>query len=431
MSDPYLPGHGDRSFSVTHYELDLGYRPQGNRLTGQATLSCTARADLNHVVLDLAGNLDVAKVSVAAAPARHTHRGNRLRVQTGPRHAGEEFTVVVKYGGAPRPINAPGHGLAGWEELTDGVIVAGQPHGAPSWFPCNDRLDDKATYALELSAPADYHVSFSGTQRSCERSGASRRWRFEQSAPMASYLATVQIGRYRAQPQPGPVPFILAAPEGAADPAFEATFGDTGRMLDFFSDRFGPYPFESYTTVVTEDPLDIPLESQSLSTFGSNFATGDWEAVRLVAHELAHQWFGNSVTLKRWRDIWLHEGFACYAEWLWSQEAGLKSTAERAAHHHARLRALPQDLVLSDPGAEMMFDDRVYKRGALTLHALRMRVGDEVFFDILRSWVRAHTAGSVTTEDFVAHASRVSGQPLADFFRPWLEQRALPPLPAP
>jgi aminopeptidase N len=192
---------------------------------------------------------------------------------------------------------------------------------------------------------------------------------------------------------------------------------------------FGPYPFGSYTVVITDDPLEIPLESQGLSTFGRNFMTDDWDCVRLVAHELAHQWFGNAVTLTSWKDIWLHEGFACYSEWLWSEESGSKSADERARHHHARLSALPQDLILGDPGVDLMFDDRVYKRGALTLHALRGKVGDALFFDILRTWVASHRGGSVTTEDFVSHCEEAAGADLAAFFKDWLYAGPLPPLP--
>ena len=147
-------------------------------------------------------------------------------------------------------------------------------------------------------------------------------------------------------------------------------------MLDFYARLFGPYPFSAYTVVITDDRLDIPLEAQGMSTFGSNFLTSDWDDVRLVAHELSHQWFGNAVTLSSWRDIWLHEGFACYCEWLWSEESGGRSADVRALDHWRKLSAAPQDLLLADPGPDLMFDDRVYKRGALLLHALRLTIGD-------------------------------------------------------
>ena len=133
-------------------------------------------------------------------------------------------------------------------------------------------------------------------------------------------------------------------------PAARAAFADQPRMLETFARLFGPYPFDAYTVVVTDDLLEIPLESQTLSTFGSNHLSRDWEAQRLIAHELAHQWFGNTVTAASLRDIWLHEGFACYAEWLWSEAIGRTTAQEEAERHHALLARLPQDLVLTDPG---------------------------------------------------------------------------------
>jgi len=208
-----------------------------------------------------------------------------------------------------------------------------------------------------------------------------------------------------------------------------SAFADQGRMMEYFSEVFGPYPFDTYSTVVTPDELEIPLESQSLATFGSNYLTGQWRHVRLVAHELAHQWFGNAVTMASMQHIWLHEGFACYSEWLWSEAAGLERADWHAKHHYARLSDLPQDLLLADPGPEDMFDDRVYKRGALTLHALRERVGDEAFFTILRTWVERFNGRTVVSADFEALAAEVSGEDLSGLFDAWLRQVALPAFP--
>jgi aminopeptidase N len=239
----------------------------------------------------------------------------------------------------------------------------------------------------------------------------------------------VQIGRYDVAGIEADVPLVRVTPRPADEAGYEAAFGEQPRMLAHFARLFGPYPFPSYTCVITDDDLEIPLESQGLSTFGRNFMVDDWDAIRLVAHELSHQWFGNAVTLGAWKDIWLHEGFACYAEWLWSQESGSLSTDQRAAEHHGRLQELDQDLLLADPGPELMFDDRVYKRGALTLHALRADVGDETFFEILRSWVGEHRGGTVDTAMFVAHASSVAGRDLGGLFDRWLHHLELPELP--
>ncbi|WP_262424427.1 M1 family metallopeptidase [Brachybacterium sp. Z12] len=339
----------------------------------------------------------------------------------------------VKYSGTPRPVRSRGLGSAGWEELEDGVIVAAQPHGAPSWFPCNDRPDNKATYSIALAAPPGYTVAVSGELQGTQRTGNALIWSYEQTVPMATYLATVQIGRYREVEHTGaPVPVRTFAPPALDEAALADSFGHQPQMLTFFAELFGPYPFASYTAVITEDELEIPLESQGLSTFGSNFVDTDWESMRLIAHELSHQWFGNSVTLARWQDIWLHEGFACYCEWLWAEESGVSSVQAEVDKHHALLVGLPQDdLVLAHPGQALMFDDRVYKRGALTVHALRTHVGDEVFFEIVRGWLAEHRSGTVTTEIFLEHVGNEAGEAAAALLAPWLFETALPPCPMP
>ncbi len=430
-ADPYLPGHGDRSWSAVHYALDLDYDLAGNGLRAQAVIDAVAEEDLDRVVLDLAG-LDAAKVTVdGRPPAKYTSRSGRLVVTLRtPISVGTAFRLTVKYAGNPQPLIDKHHGDAGWEELEDGVIVAGQPHGAPTWFPCNDRPDDKASYSITVTTAAGYTVISNGELAQRTRGSSTTTWRYEQVEPMATYLATVQIGRYEMRPyDESAVPMTAAVPGDAGD-GFEAAFGRQPEMMAAFVEWFGPYPFGSYTAVVTADDLEIPLESQSLSTFGRNFLSEEWHAVRLVAHEMAHQWFGNAVTLARWQDIWLHEGFACYSEWLWSETSGGDSADTWARHYHERLSDLDQDLTLADPGPELMFDDRVYKRGALTLHALRTTVGDEAFFALLRDWVAEHSGGSVTTEDFRSFAQGRTGADLGRLFDRWLNERELPDLPA-
>lgn len=431
-ADPYLPGHGDPSWSARHYDLDLSYDLARNQLRGQAVVEGEVLETTRRIVLDLS-RLDVSKVLLdGRTPAKYAVRGNRLVVTAKTElSVGTSFTLTVKYAGTPKPLVEKHHGDAGWEELEDGVIVAGQPHGAPTWFPCNDRPDDKATYRIELAAPHGYTVISNGLLTKRARGAGATTWVYEQREPMATYLATVQLGRYEIREldagEDG-VPLLAAVPPEPGE-GFEAAFGRNPDMLRFFAGLFGEYPFPLYTVVITDDDLEIPLESQSLSTFGRNFMTDDWDSIRLVAHELSHQWFGNAVTLRWWKDIWLHEGFACYCEWLWSEESGGDSADDWARHHHERLSELDQELVLADPGPELMFDDRVYKRGALTLHALRLTVGDDVFFALVRSWVAEHSGGTVTTSDFVSHAVRETGADLADLFVAWLDKPELPDLP--
>jgi aminopeptidase N len=428
-ADGYLPGHGDLSFDVNHYELTLDYKLEGNQLTAKARIDAVARENLTEFTLDLE-SLRATKVSISGVGVTKytSHRGKLVVTPKAPIEAGQEFSVQVAYGGNPRPVQSKA-GEAGWEELSDGVIVAGQPGGAPSWFPCNDRPSNKATYRISVTAPSDYHVIANGRLDDRRRKASATTWVYEETTPMASYLATVQIGRYVVTSlADAPVGQRAVAPK-ALESRLTAAFGRQHEMVALFTRVFGPYPFGDYTVVITADKLEIPLEAQGLSIFGSNFLDPKWENVRLVAHELAHQWFGNSLTLREWRDIWLHEGFACYAEWLWAEESGEASAHELAVEHLGRLSAAPQDLVIGDPGPDLMFDDRVYKRGALTLHAVRLTVGDDAFFAMLRAWVEANAYGTVTTDQLIAFASDHTHEDLADLFHEWLFEEALPELP--
>jgi aminopeptidase N len=431
-ADAYLPGHGDLSYDVEHYDLTLDYKVETNYLSGHASLRCLSTRVTDRLSLDLYG-LRVTKVTVnGVQPRKYQHRAGRLVIQPNATLAADQaFTVTVAYHGHPTTV--PGSDGAGWEELTDGVIVAAQPDGAPTWFPCNDRTSNKASYRFEISTPAAYTAVANGSLVG-KRTGSSRTvWVYEQVEPMSTYLATVQIGRYRTTTLEGSaLPITVHAP-ARLKASVDLALARQGEMMQTFTSMFGPYPFATYTVVVTDDVLEIPLESQTLSTFGANHMRTDWQSQRLIAHELAHQWFGNGLTVGEWRDIWLHEGFACYSEWLWSEKSGGRPAQRHADEHWRRLSAQPQDLILADPSRAKMFDDRVYKRGALLLHALRLRLGDALFFDVLRTWVDAHRYGTVSTEAFTEHvsaAAEAAGVTVRQVLQAWLFSPQLPAQPS-
>jgi aminopeptidase N len=430
VSDPYLPRHGNDGYRVGHYDLELDYRLATNRLAGRAVLTMVATRPLPRFSLDLATGMRVDKLAVdGQRTAKFAQRDRKLHVTPSrPIPEGAEFTVRVRYAGTPRPVTGP-WGEVGWEELADGVIVASQPNGAPSWFPCNDHPADKAGYRFTVTTDSPYRVVANGALTDRRPRAGRTTWVYEQSEPMASYLATIQIGRYEIVPLDGRSVWQLAALPDRLRAAAGVDLARQPRMMELFARLFGDYPFTGYTVVVTDDELEIPVEAQGLSVFGANHIDGRRGAERLVAHELAHQWFGNSLTVAAWRDIWLNEGFACYAEWLWSEESGGPSADRHAADTWRRLSALPQDLIVADPGAESMFDDRVYKRGALTLHAVRGELGDAVFFGLLRDWTDRYRHATVSTEQFVELAERHAGRPLAELFTAWLHRAELPAAP--
>lgn len=429
MRDSYTPTSGDARYRVERYELDLTYTPRTNRLLGRAVLHVLVEETTDALRVDLLG-LRVKRVRVDGAPHREVKQGSRsVLVRLGEAlPAGSRLAVAIEYAGSPAPRRSP-WGRIGWEELTEGALVAAQPNGAPTWFPCNDRIDDRAQYELRFTTDAEFFVAASGVPGSVTRRGGVRTWTFTSGAPTATYLMTVHVGPYRERPLPvvaGRAAARLVAP-GAVLPAAEVAFAPLTSMLEVFERWFGPYPQAHLAVVVVGEELEIPLESQGLVTFGLNHLVPAER--RLIAHELAHQWFGNSVAIGRWGDIWLNEGFSCFAEWVWSEESGGPSIADMAETWHARLTRMSQDLVLGDPGPELMFDDRVYKRGALTLEALRRTIGDAPFRVLLRNWAEAHRHRLVSTADFRAYAQAHTETSLEPLWDQWLTRGQLPNLP--
>ncbi|WP_298873459.1 M1 family metallopeptidase [uncultured Microbacterium sp.] len=429
-ADPYAPQSGDTSYDVESYDLALSYRVRTNRLEGVATVSGIAREALSSFALDLVG-LRTNRVRVDGAPVRFSAGPRVLRVTPGRTiAAGERFAVEVTYGGAPAPRRSR-WGTVGWEELTDGALVAGQPIGAPTWFPCNDRPDARARMRMEITVDDGYTVAATGAAGATTRRGGRVTTTFVSGVPTATYLAAVHVGRYRTRPLVGSgdgvVPPVTVTAPPALTAAADRAFATVPEMLRLFDRLFGPYPQEACSLVVTADELEIPLEAQGLAVFGMNHLVP--AAQRLVAHELAHQWFGNSVGLARWSDIWLNEGFACYAEWLWSEESGGADVETCVAENHAGLAAQPHDLLLVGPGPDDMFDDRVYKRGAIALHAVRRTLGDTAFFDLLRAWTAENRHSLVTTDDFRRAVEGAGGADAAAVLSRWIDHEALPPRP--
>ena len=431
--DPYLPTAGNFGYRVSRYELELEYKVAINRLAGTATVTTVTLAELQTFSLDLSSALSVAKVTVNGKRPKHfrTDR-DKLHITLAERlPAGAAMTVAVRYSGTPRPKRTP-WGEVGFEELTEGALVAGQPNGASSWFPCDDHPSAKASFRVQIATESAYLTLANGKLLSRRARAGMTTWTYEQSEPTSTYLITLQVGPYtRRRMAKNGVEIFSVLPDRLRR-EFDHDFGRQPQMMKLFVKLFGPYPLaDGYTVVVTDDDLEIPLEAQGISIFGANHCDGRRGSERLVAHELAHQWFGNSVTAQRWRHIWLHEGFACYAEWLWSDHCGERSADDWARHYHRRLVDSPQDLVLADPGPQDMFDDRVYKRGALALHALRRRIGDDSFFALLREWTSRYRHASVVTDDFIALAAQYTEDSLRPLWAAWLYSAEVPPLALP
>jgi aminopeptidase N len=426
--DPYFPKYGNGGYDVAGYDLKLRYDPASGRLDGTATITATATQDLSRFNLDFA-NLTARKVTVDAQAA--TSRADRNELVVTPAAgiaAGKAFTVVVEYGGLPKPLTNEALGVGGWLRTRDGGFALGQPESASTWFPVNDHPSDKATFALAVTVPAGVEAISNGVPGARSTASGWTTWTWRERSPMASYLATVVIGQYRVQTSTHDgKPMIIAIPESLpANSNAARALARTGEIADFLAARFGPYPFDAYGGVVLDDDrVGYALETQSRPVYGNTFFRNGPNAT-VVVHELAHQWYGDSVALDRWQDIWLNEGFATYAEWLWREHEGERTAQQSFDRVYSGFNFSTPP---GDPGAERIFGDAVYQRGAMTVHALRRTIGDAAFFALLKSWPAAHRDANATTGDFIAAAEQASGKDLGDFFEAWLFGRQKPPRP--
>ncbi|MBN1564148.1 MAG: M1 family metallopeptidase [Anaerolineae bacterium] len=541
IGDSFYPALGNGGYDTLHYALDLDVDVAANLIEGQVTITAQALHDLRAFNLDFAG-FDIAAIVINDQPATWDHNDHELTVTPAePLVTGEEFTISVHYSGEPRGLglaNMPN--LIGWVNYGEGVFVASEPAGAAGWYPVNDHPLDKATYSFAITVDDPYVVAANGVlQDTIAHDDGTITYLWAARDPIASYLVIVAIGDFVIQTEEGPdgLPIRNYYPPRVADIA-EFNFMNTSDMIAFYNDTFGPYPFEAYGVVVVDASLGFALETQTLSLFGADRVIGSVGGMEeVIAHELAHQWFGDSVSLSTWRDMWLNEGFATYASWLWFEHILGEATLERRITDNYELIAadarrytldithdqilglveampladitlptsnvmrvtelllsgtqdeaaiaqqtallppesmsgtqlltylklLPVDRVTlksaemdelftllgiydqmderptiphsqyvppGDPVPRDLFNRGLYLRGALLLHALRLEVGDDVFFEILRTYCDQFAYGNATTADFIATAEDVSGADLANFFESWLYDPVMPDIPA-
>ena len=455
VGDPYFPFAGNGGYDVTHYDLDIDYEPPvatvpptplaqlRGRLEGVATIDLVARQDLDRFNLDLRG-MTVSALTVNGKRATEVEepaageevdgaaywhvqdddaRRWELTVQPRPKlKAGQSAQVVVTYGGeTTRPTDVEG-ALYGWVTTRDGAIVVSEPEGSMTWYPVSDHQRDKATYSFEITVPAGKTAVANGLPaREAVTADGETTWFWDAPDQQASYLTTASAGDFVQRPtatSASGVPildFVDANITGNALTTTNASLALQARMIDFFESRFGPYPFNSFGSIVDNDSVGYALETQTRPVYSGSAGQGT------VAHELAHQWLGNAVSPDTWQYIWLNEGWATYASWLWAEENGGLTAQQAFANWYAPARtATYWALPIGDPGPLGLFATQVYNRGAGTLHALRVKVGDEAFFAATREWLRRYDDSTGTTDDFIAVFEEESGQDLSAFFHTWL-----------
>ena len=319
--------------------------------------------------------------------------------------------------------------------MEGGSFVMSEPDGSASFYPVNDHPLDKATYTFRVTVPAPLEVAANGVLTETINNGDTNTFIFEVRDPMASYLTTINIDEFEietSQSQTG-VPIRDYYSSTLAE-EYREPFARQAEMIDYFSEIFGPYPFEVYGSMLMDTEFGSALENQTLSIYGTDMIDlDDVEETELtVAHELSHQWFGDSVSVADWSDIWLNEGFATYSEGLWIEHtSGREALDDWVKFIYSDVITYPEYYPApGNPPADNLFNGGVYVRGGLLLHALRLEVGDENFFAILQTYFERYQGGNASTADFIAVAEEIGAKDLSAFFDAWLFNEAIPSIPA-
>ncbi|MFF8290849.1 M1 family metallopeptidase [Streptomyces sp. NPDC016309] len=411
LRDPYFPRLGNGGYDVRHYALTLDYDPRTGRLSGSADITARATQALSAFNVDLTG-LTVQGALVDGEAAAVSRSGTEVTVRPGAAvKDGATFRTVIRYSGVPVTITDAEGAEEGWLRTADGAVALGEPTGSTAWFPGNHHPSDKATYTVAVTVPEGLEAVSNGELTARTSRGGRTTFTWRSTEPMASYLATLAIGRYRTTTSRtgSGLPVHTAA---RGNPAL---LGEIPEVLEWETGKFGPYPFSSTGAIV--DPLvdvQYALETQNRPFFDKS--TFD---LPTLVHEMAHQWYGNSVSPKSWRDMWLNESFATYAEWLYAEDFGGTPVQESFDEAFADEEnwAFPP---AKPPTAEDLSGPPVYGRGAMVLHKVRQAVGDDTFFAILRGWPAKYRHANASTEDFTRYVEAESGKDLSGLWDTWL-----------
>jgi peptidase M1-like protein/thrombospondin type 3 repeat protein len=419
---------------VESYTIDLTVTPAATRVDGSVRIQARSLVNgLSSLDVNLYDVLSVASVMRGATALPYTRGGNILHVTLDRTYAdGELVDIVVNYGGTPPSVGYGAFTFGTHNGGTAPIISSlSEPTYAGAWWPCIDKPSDKAIVAMNLRVPTGLvGVSNGLLAGTIQNADGTTTFQWHSGYPISTYLVSVAISNYATWTDyytpvtGGPVMPVQnwVYPEHLA--AAQQDFSVTVPMLTFFSSVLGEYPFlaEKYGHAIF--PFGGGMEHQTATSYGAGQITGDNRYDWIVAHELTHQWFGDSVTLADWRDIWLNEGFASYGEALWWEHlngaAGLRS-------YMASFDTRPFCGAIYDPpGACGLFGHTVYDKGAWVLHMLRGVVGDAAFFEGLRDYAAAFASGNATTADFQGSMEAASGAALGGFFSRWVYQSGEP-----
>ena len=428
LGDSFYPFLGNGGYDALHYEIELDVDPAVNTISALTSITAQATKDLETFNLDLSG-LEVHSVTVDGAHAEFWRSGHELTVQpASPLAAGSQFETEILYSGSPETLDDPGVPFSkmGWLQQDGVIYTLGEPSGSMTWFPSNNHPTDKATYEIEITVPEGVTAASNGLLVDETTTDGQTAYTWRMNDPMAAYLAAVYIGDFE-RIDHGPLydggPIIRDYLPRDAPAEMAQALSVTPEVIAFLEERLGPYPFDAYGTIVMPFPLGFALENQTLSIHGPATIGPD-----IIAHEAAHQWLGNSVSPDDWSEIWMNEGFATYLHLMFEAEHFGADFNDTMTEVYAWLSdsgiGPPRGIEIQD-----LFGASVYYRGAATLHALRLHIGDDTFYEILRSHYDRSAGGTTNTEEFLGMVDELAGPAAVDLVESWLYDETVPVFP--
>lgn len=451
LGDPVLPAHGNGGYDATHYDvsIDATDLAASGSITARTEVALAVAQPLASLSLDFVG-FEIAAVTVDGEPVPHHRSDAKLIIEPNEPIVGEH-RLAVTYSGRPTPVNdesAPG--TLGWMSGTAGTYLVAEPGGLMSVIPCNDHPSDPATFSFSITAAAGLTVATSGVAapgspkpasaapgvaapEAAPRSATAVTWSSNLTSAVPTYAVQIAIGDYdvvisevdlgeRTLPIRHVVPRRMPT-------ELRNTLSITDAQVRFFADLLGTFPDETYGILTADAPVEFALETSTLSMipYGWFASPNAYSVHEVTAHELAHQWFGNRVTIADWSELWLSEGWATYLSWLWLEHAGLDTVDTLAAETRSAVADMRRRLgPVRKPTPATLWSENQYTGAAIVLHDVRQRIGDDAFFELARRWATKDSPAGSTTAQFVALASEVAGTDLAPLLDTWLNTTAIP-----
>ncbi len=438
VADPVYPDYGNPAIDVLHYDLALSWSPEDRKLTGDATLTLRPTKRIDKIVLDFTDRLHVERATVDGKPVHATSEDLDLTVPLAePAKPDTRLTLKVRYSGTPKPVDMPStrgdfsEGLGLRVEEYGAIWTMQEPYGAFTWYPVNDQPSDEALYDIAVTVPTGWAGVASGQFLGRSQSGGRATYRWRSGVPVGSYVTTLAVDKFREyEDAVGDIALTYWVPSQYDDYQLRA-MRRTPEILEWMQRKFGPFPFSSAGAMAVRS--DSAMETQTMLTMGGGIAKDasakDAEDIftQVLAHEYSHQYFGDSVSPRDWRDVWLNEGFATYVEMLWVTEHSSVKVVDFVKWWRDRDAKSRPDA--GPPGhydPEMFAETNVYVGPALMLHEIRGTIGDKKFFGMCRAWAQRHKNTSQDRASFTTFVNDYTGRDLTPIIHKWLDSKTTP-----